>query len=48
MRVSEQKEDDPLAKTESLRLINLYWNLPSDSERDMVMKMLKSLNGKKD
>ena len=46
MRVSEQKEDDPLTKTESLRLINLYWNLPSDSQRDMVMKMLKSLNGK--
>ena len=46
MRVSEQKEDDPLTKTESLRLINLYWELPSDSQRDMVMKMLKSLNGK--
>lgn len=46
MRVSEQKEDDPLTKTESLRLINLYWDLPSNSQRDMVMKMLKSLNGK--
>ena len=46
MRVSEQKEEDPLAKTESLRLINLYWDLSSDSQRDMVMKMLKSLNGK--
>lgn len=48
MRVSEQKEDDPLAKTESLQLINLYWSLPSDSQRDMVIKMLKSLNGKDD
>ena len=48
MRVSEQKEDDPLSKNESLRLINLYWNLPSDSQRDMVMKMLETLNGKKD
>ena len=46
MRISEQKEDDPLAKTESLRLINLYWNLPSHSQRDMIMKMFKSLNGK--
>lgn len=46
MRVSEQKENDPLAKTESLQLINLYWNLPSDSQRNMVMTMLKSLNGK--
>jgi transcriptional regulator with XRE-family HTH domain len=45
MRVSEQKEDDPLAKTESLQLINLYWNLPDD-QRNMVIKMLKSLNGK--
>ena len=48
MRVSEQKEDDPLSKTESLLLINLYWNLPSDSQREMVLKMLKSLNGKED
>lgn len=43
--VSEQKENDPLAKNETLRLINLYWSLPSKSQRDMVMKMLKSLNG---
>ena len=28
-RVSEQKENDPLAKNESLQLINLYWNLPT-------------------
>ena len=47
LRVSEQKEDDPLSKNESLRLINLYWNLSSDSERTMIIKMLKSLNGKK-
>jgi len=46
MRVSEQNEKDPLAKTESLQIINLYWNLPSDSQRKMVMNMLKSLNGK--
>ena len=46
LRVSEQKENDPLSKNASLRLINLYWDLPSDSQRDMVMKMLKSLNGK--
>jgi len=45
MRVSEQKENDPLSKNESLRLINLYWNLPSKSQREMIMKMLKSLNG---
>lgn len=44
-RVSEQKSDDPLAKSESLRLVNLYWNLPNDNQREMIMKMLKTLNG---
>lgn len=47
MRVSEQKENDPLSKNESLYLINLYWNLPTDAQREMVIKMLESLNGKK-
>lgn len=45
MRVSEVKEDDPLSKNESLRLINLYWNLPSDAQRKTIMDMLKLLNG---
>ncbi len=45
MRVSEAKEDDPLSKNESLQLINLYWNLPSDSQRKTIMDMLKLLNG---
>lgn len=44
-RVSEQKSDDPLGKNESLLLINLYWKLPNDEQRQMVMKMLKTLNG---
>ena len=47
-KVSEQKETDPLAKNESLQVINLYWSLQSDDQRDMVMKMLKTLNGKAD
>jgi len=38
MRVSEAKDNDPLGKNESLQLINLYWNLPSDSQREMVMQ----------
>lgn len=46
-RVCEQKENDPLAKNESLELINLYWGLPSDDQREMVLKMLKVLNGRK-
>lgn len=44
-RVSEQKSDDPLSKNESLQLINLYWKLPNDEQRKIVMKMLKTLNG---
>lgn len=44
-KASEQKSDDPLSKNESLQLINLYWKLPNDDQRKMVMKMLKSLNG---
>ncbi len=44
MRVSEPQPDDPLAKNESLELIKLYWKLPDD-QRQMVMKMVKSLNG---
>ena len=36
-RVSDQKENDPLSKNESLKLINLYWNLPSDSQRKTIM-----------
>ena len=45
VRVSEQKSEDPLSKNESLQLINLYWKLPNDEQRKIVMKMLKTLNG---
>lgn len=44
-RVSEQKSGDPLGKNESLLLINLYWKLPNDEQRKMILKMLKTLNG---
>lgn len=44
-RVAEPSPDDPLGKNESLELINLYWKLPNDEQRKMVMKMLQSLNG---
>ena len=36
---------DPLSKNESLQLINLYWKLPNDNQREMIMKMLRALNG---
>ena len=45
IHVSEPDKNDPLNKNESLQLINLYWNLPNDDQRAMVMKMLRSLNG---
>lgn len=48
MRVSDQDEDDPLSKNETLTLINLYWELPSDSQRDIIMQMLRALKGKED
>jgi len=47
-RVSEPKENDPLTKNETLQLVNLYWNLPNDEQRQMVMKMLKTLTGNKE
>lgn len=44
-RVSDPTSDDPLAKNETLQLIKLYWKLPNDDQRNMVLKMLKTLNG---
>ncbi len=43
--VSDGGADDPLAKNETLELIKLYWKLPSDGQREMIIKMLKTLNG---
>lgn len=37
--------NDPLGKNESLQLINLYWKLPNDETRQMIMKLMKTLNG---
>ncbi len=44
-RVCQQTEKDPLSKNESLQIVNLYWKLPNDEQRKMVLKMLQSLNG---
>ncbi len=46
-RLGEPEQEDPLGKNESLTLIKLYWKLPNDQQREVVMKMLKSLNGTK-
>ena len=43
-RVSDQDEGDPMGKTETLRLINLYWKLSSDKQRAIVMDILTALN----
>lgn len=43
--LSDQGSSDPLAKNESLQLINLYWKLPNDQQREMIMKILRALNG---
>ncbi len=44
-RVRDGGPIDPLSKNESLQIINLYWKLSSDSQREMIMKMLRTLNG---
>ena len=42
--VSDQDENDPMGKTETLRLINLYWKLPNDKQRAIIMDILTALN----
>ncbi|MBR5904640.1 MAG: helix-turn-helix domain-containing protein [Alphaproteobacteria bacterium] len=44
-RVSEPTDKDPLAKNETLQLINLYWSLQTDEQRKAIMQMLKTLAG---
>ncbi|MBR5625736.1 MAG: helix-turn-helix domain-containing protein [Alphaproteobacteria bacterium] len=44
-RLTDRGIDDPLAKNESLQLLNMYWKLPNDKQREIVYKLLKTLNG---
>jgi transcriptional regulator with XRE-family HTH domain len=44
-RLRDAGSNDPLAKNETLQLINLYWKLSSDEQREVIMKMLRVLNG---
>ena len=44
MRAGDCASDDPLSKNESLQLINLYWKLPTDSQRETIMKLVRALN----
>ncbi len=43
IHVSEPKSEDPMLKTETLRLISMYWRLPDD-QRKIVMNLINSLN----
>ena len=44
-RLNDRNPEDPLSKNESLQLINMYWKLPNDKQREIVFKLLKTLNG---
>ena len=43
--VAEPSDDDPLSKNESLQLLNLYWKLPQEEQRDLIMRLLRSMHG---
>lgn len=44
LRVAEPSEsDDPMSSNETLKLINLYWKLPSDEMRKHIMALLKTM-----
>ena len=42
-RVADQGEDDPMGKSETLRLITLYWKLANDKQRATIMDILSAL-----
>ncbi len=44
-RVADQDVDDPLSRNASLEIVNLFWKLPNDAQRETVLKLLRNLNG---
>lgn len=44
-RLRDNRPTDPLAHNETLQLINMYWKLSTDEQREIIMKMLRTLNG---
>ena len=42
-RVASPDADDPMGKSETLRLINLYWKLANDKQRATIMDILTAL-----
>ncbi|MCL2758024.1 MAG: helix-turn-helix domain-containing protein [Alphaproteobacteria bacterium] len=43
-RVAEPTDGDPLARNDTLRLINRFWSLPDDKTRETVMNLIEALN----
>ena len=44
-RMKSPDPGDPLSKNESLELVRMYWDLPSDSARAHVMGLMRTLVG---
>lgn len=44
-RVCEPKKDDPFTRNETLEIVKLYWQLPSNALRQNVISLLRSMNG---
>ena len=47
-RVAEPTPEDLLGRNESLEIINLYWKLDNDAQRQTVKNLLRALNGMTD
>lgn len=45
LKVKQQTDKDPLAKNESLEILNLYWSLPED-QREIFKNLLKTFLNK--
>ncbi len=45
--VADSTSGDPLERNETLQLINMYWRLPNDKQRETLFKFLKALTDKK-
>ena len=45
--VADSAANDPLARNESLELINMSWKLPTDGQREIIFKLLRTMTDKK-
>lgn len=44
-RVCDQDDNDPLYRNESLYLINLYWRMADDEQRQLITRLLQIITG---